>query len=481
MTSDPTATSLLPSVGGVRPAAVVAGKPRPGAAHELPNPATAQTYDRVGWASAADVRDAVDAARHAGAAWARTAPRRRAAVLRSIADDLRAHGEDLAPVIMRETGKRAAEALAEASFSADYFDWFADAATAPADCHLQNPDKRYIVTRRPAGVVAAVTPWNFPLSIPARKVAAALAAGCPVVLKASELAPLSALALLTLIDAHAPRGLVNLVIGDGEQLIGALVDHEDVTAVSFTGSTRVGVLVAERAMRTMTRVTMELGGMAPFIVEADADLGVAVGALLVAKFRNNGASCIAANNVYFHADVYDDVMSELADQITSLEVGPPDISSTDVGPLLRPAHVDRLRRLVADAESEGRRTWQAPVPEDGWFFPPTLVAASACSTLWHQEIFGPVCAARPFDHIDEVVREVNGRRTGLAGYIMSSDTERCLVTAARLNVGIVGINNGAPNTPEVPFGGFGLAGLGREGGIEGMREFMEPQTIALAR
>lgn len=481
MTSDPTATALPPRVEGACAAAVVAGTPRGGTGHDVPDPATGDRYDRAAWASPRDARDAVDAARGTLAAWAGTRPRRRAQALRAIAADIRDNADALAILIMRETGKRAAEARAEASFSAEYFDWFADAATMPVGSHLLSADKRYLVENRPVGVVAAVTPWNFPLSIPARKVAAALAAGCPVVLKPSELTPLSALAMLTLIERHTPAGLVNLVNGDGEALTGALVDHPDVAAVTFTGSTRVGALVAQRAMKTMTRVTMELGGMAPFIIEADADIELALDVLLVAKFRNNGASCIAANNIYIHRDVYDEVLSALAERISSLRVGAPDADSTDVGPLLRPEHTERLHLLVREAEQQGCRTWRATAPEQGWYFPPTLVAASTQTSLWSQEIFGPVCAVRPFQRVDEVVTEVNSRRTGLAAYIVSADTERALTTAARLNTGIVGINNGAPNTPEVPFGGVGLAGLGREGGLEGMREFLETQTITLAR
>ncbi|TYB41864.1 aldehyde dehydrogenase family protein [Actinomadura chibensis] len=479
MTSDPTA--LLPRAGGACAAAVVAGTPRGGIVHDVPDPATGDRYDRVGWASPGDAHDAVEAARAAFAGWAGARPRLRARALRAVAADIRDHADALAVLITRETGKRVAEARAEAMFSAEYFDWFADAATTPAGTHLLKDDKRYLVASRPVGVVAAVTPWNFPLSIPARKVAAALAAGCPVVLKPSELAPLSAAALLALIERHTPAGLVNLVNGDGEELIGPLVDHPDIAAITFTGSTRVGTLVARRAMRTMTRVTMELGGTAPFIIDADADVDLALDVLLVAKFRNNGASCIAANNVYIHHDLYDEVLSALAGRISSLRVGAPDDDSTDVGPLLRREHADRLHSLVAEAERRGCRTWRAETPDRGWYFPPTLVAASPRISLWSEEIFGPVCAVRPFRLLDDVVREVNSRGAGLAAYIVSADTERSLTTAARLKAGIVGINNGAPNTPEVPFGGVGLSGTGSEGGLEGMREFLEPQTVALAR
>lgn len=473
--------SVLPRIDGHCAAALVAGESRTGARRELPDPATGLTHNTVGWASPQDVQDAVHATLPAAQMWQRTSPRSRSRVLQAIAGDLRNHAGDLTSLIIQETGKRKVEAAGEVAFSAEYFEWFADAATRSLGRFVDKPDRRFLVDHRPVGVVAAVTPWNFPLSIPARKVAAALAAGCPVVLKPSELTPLSALALARIVERHVPSGLVNVVVGDGEEITGALLDHEEVAAVTFTGSTRVGVLVAQRAMGTMTRVTMELGGMAPFIIDEHADLTVALDALMVAKFRNNGASCIAANNVYVHHKLHDQVLEALAARIASLKVGSPADSDTDVGPMLRPEHVDRLAGLVAAAEHTGCDSWQAAAPEQGWFCPPTLVAVSDSVDLWREEIFGPVCAVRSFDEIDEVIEEVNARRTGLAAYIVSTDTERALTTASRLNVGIVGINNGAPNTPEVPFGGLGLAGLGREGGVEGMLEFLETQTISVAR
>lgn len=477
-----TGNRFLPATIEALPAARIAGKAYDGDPHELPNPADGSVLATIGWAGQDLVQDAVAAAVAAAGEWAATSPRERAAALRAIAQTLRENTGDLAQLISAESGKRIAEATGEVGFSAQYFDWFADAATQPRDEHFTTAARRFIVQRHPVGVVAAVSPWNFPLSIPARKVAPALAAGCPVVQKASELTPLSSLAFTELAEPHLPSGLLGVLIGDGEKLTTALVDHPDVAAVSFTGSTRVGTFVAERAMRTMTRVTMELGGKAPFIVCADADVEQAVDALMVAKFRNNGASCIAANNVFIHDDVYAGVLEAVRSRIGAMKIGDPADPATDLGPLLREEHVFRLAGLVREAMSAGCAVERGPTcPERGWYATPMLVEATADTGLWNDEIFGPVCAVRRFHDEEAVVAEINGWRTGLGGYVMSGSSEHAVALASRLRIGIVGIDNGAPNTPEVPFGGFGFSGLGREGGVSGMLEFTEEQTISLAR
>jgi len=483
MTSDNPLTGLL-QLGSdqVAPAARIAGRSAFGEMHELPDPTTGTTFARVGWADTPLVEEAVSAADDASAGWAATPARERAAGLRAIAGSLRENAEQLGDLIVHETGKRRVEAVGEVMFSAAYFDWFADAATMPTEQHLANPARRFVVVRHPVGVVAAVSPWNFPLSIPARKLAPALAAGCPVVQKPSELTPLSTLALTALCEQHLPAGVVGAVVGDGEKVTTTLVDHPAVAAVTFTGSTRVGSLVAARAMESMTRVTMELGGKAPFVVCADADPDVALEALLVAKFRNNGASCIAANNIFIHEARYAELVARLQERVSALRVGDPREDTTDLGPLARSEHVDRLDGLVDEAATRGCRVSRGAAPAaEGYFAAPALVEATEDVALWDQEVFGPVLVVRPFSDEDAVVREVNGWRTGLGGYVVSRDAQHGLDLAARMRIGIVGINNGAPNTPEVPFGGFGLAGMGREGGLSGLLEFTEEQTLSLAR
>ncbi|MFI5715921.1 aldehyde dehydrogenase family protein [Nocardia sp. NPDC051750] len=478
----PTELLTSPSTETVVAGARIGGEAIEGTPHDIPDPATGERLAWVGWVTGDVARRAASVAAGAFREWSDTPPRQRAAALRAIAADLRANTEALAATISAESGKRLAEAVGEVGFSAQYFEWFADAATMPGDGGFVTAQRRFTTTRRPVGVVAAVSPWNFPLSIPARKVAPALAAGCTVVQKASELTPLTSVAFTEICERHLPPGTVNVVVGAGDELTSALVDSPDIAAVTFTGSTPVGILVAQRAMASMTRVTMELGGKGPFIVTAEADPGAALEALLIAKFRNNGASCIAANNVFVHESHYADFVAELRTRITALVAGHPADKGTDVGPMLRAAHAERLEDLVARAAADGCPVDRSEVgPGHGHYVAPTLVEAVADTPLWHQEIFGPVCAVRPYTSEDEVVAEVNGWNTGLGGYVMSADTERAAQLADRLDIGIVGVNNGAPNTPEVPFGGFGLAGLGREGGLSGLLEFTEEKTVSFAR
>jgi succinate-semialdehyde dehydrogenase / glutarate-semialdehyde dehydrogenase len=475
----------VPGSREVYPGARIAAAEVDGSPQGVVDPATGNDFAQVGWVGSEAVDAAVRAAADAWPRWEATPARERARALRLIAGDLRADADRLARLVSAETGKRLAEANGEVLFSADYFDWFAEAATALADEQRVTAARRFLVRRHAVGVVAALTPWNFPLSIPARKLAPALAAGCSVVLKPSELTPLSAYELAEICDRHLPPGTSNIVIGDGELLANALVDHADVAGVTFTGSTRVGALVAARAAATFTRCTLELGGRAPFVVCADADADAALEALLVAKFRNNGASCIAANNVFVHQSRYPEVLDALVARVPSLRLGHPGDAGTELGPLIRPTHVTRLRDLVDEARAAGCKVWSGPEPTGpGFYLEPSVVEgleSTADLRLWTEEVFGPVCVVRPYADEDALVAEVNGWGCGLGGYVASSDLEHAVSLAERLRIGIIGINNGAPNTPEVPFGGFGSSGVGREGGLSGLLEFTEEQTLSVAR
>ncbi len=461
----------------------VSGEVVPGAPAEIPDPAHGRTVGTVAWAEGREVDRAVRAAEKAMCEWARTDARERARALRAVADDLRALATPLGDLICAESGKRLDEAVAEVHFSARYFDWFADAATRLEGWTYETPQRHFQVERRPAGVVAAVSPWNFPLSIPARKLAPALAAGCGVVQKPSELSPMSTLVLTAVCERHLPVGLVSALVGDGDVLTGELIDHPAVRVVTFTGSTRVGRVVAERCAREFTHAVLELGGRAPFIICEDADVDVAVDALVVAKLRNNGESCLAANNVFVHADRYDGVLSGLRDRLANLRVGDPRDPGTGLGPQIRASEVERLRRLVDGARGAGVHVESfGTVPDVGWFAPATLVEGGAASgDAWESETFGPVFSIASFTDVGAVVDEVNSWRTGLGGYVVGTDPEQRLAMARRLDLGIVGINNGAPNTPEVPFGGRGESGLGREGGLSGLLEFTTEHTVSLAR
>ncbi|MCU1437280.1 MAG: hypothetical protein JWP66_367 [Naasia sp.] len=453
-----------------------------GAPHEIPDPANGGMIATVGWAGAEHVDVAVSAARDAQREWVAIDVRERARLLRRIADDLRASATPLGDLICAESGKRLEEAVAEVHFSARYFDWFADAATRLESDYYETPQRRFVVDRKPVKVVAAISPWNFPLSIPVRKLAAALAAGSGVVQKPSELAPLSSLALTAMCERLLPRGLVSVLIGDGAALTPALIDHPDVGAVSFTGSTAVGRIVAERAAKSLTRAVLELGGRAPFIVCEDADLEVAVDAMIIAKLRNNGESCVAANNYFVHTDRYDEVLERVRSRLAGVAIGDPRGADTGLGPLIRPREVERFTGLIDSARSAGDEvSLFGDLPADGWFAPIAVVESRADSAAWSSEVFSPMFSIRRYADEAEVVREINGWRTGLGGYVMSSDVEHQFRLARSLDVGIVGINNGAPNTPEVPFGGRDDSGLGREGGLSGMLEFTAEQTLSFAR
>ena len=474
---------LSPDARGNLGAGRVHGEVLSGTPAEVPDPATGDTVATVSWASADDVPGAVQAASAAMSGWAATDPRERAAALRRIATDLRAVAEPLGALVCAETGKRLEEAVAEVGFSARYFDWFADAATQVGGTLYETPQRRFLVDRRPAGVVAAVSPWNFPLSIPARKVAPALAAGCAVVQKPSELSPLSSLVLTAICERHLPAGLVSVLVGDGAEVTEALVDHEAVRVVTLTGSTRVGRIVAERCGARLTRSVLELGGRAPFVVCADADLDVAVSSLLVAKLRNNGESCLAANNVFVHESVYAELLTRLRERLAAVVVGDPRDASTGLGPLIRPDAVARVGALVEEARDRGVPVETfGQVPERGWYAPVSLVEGGAdAGQAWESETFGPVLSVASFADEDAVVDEVTGWPLGLGGYVVSQDPERRVDLARRLDLGIVGVDNGAPNTPEVPFGGRGGSGFGREGGLSGLLEFTEERTVSIAR
>lgn len=464
------------------PAARIAGQDHAGvSASEILDPATGTPIASTGFADEALVGHAVGAAESVRADFTRMGTRARAAALAAIARDIRAQAAELAPWVAAETGKRISEARGEVEFTAKYFDWFAEgAADLERSTLRRDASREFHVSRRAAGVSAALATWNFPLSIPGRKIAPAIAAGSPVVLKPSELAPVSSYLLTKIAERHLPDGTVSFVLGDGELVTNALLDDPRVTHASFTGSTAVGHVVAARAAATMTRVTLELGGRAPFIITHDADRERAIQNLMVAKFRNNGASCIAANNVFIHESLYDDVVSDLAEQISALTVGDPFDEATDLGPAIAPRFAERLNGLTSKAEQSGDPVVTGKRgPATGTYVTPALIEVDKSSHLWAQEIFGPLMPVQKFTDEAAIVNEVNSWRYGLAGYVCSQDVHRAEELAESMNIGIVGINNGAPNTPEVPFGGFGESGIGREGSMSGIHAFVEEQTITI--
>jgi len=463
------------------PAVRVARTTEAGSPRGLVKPGAEGTSTQVGWADAAAVDRVVAVAVEARREWARTSAENRAARLRAIAAELRSRVAEFGVVIASESGKRVNEADGEVEFSAKYFDWFADAAErAEVEQRLSTAGRSFRVLQHPIGVVAAVGTWNFPLSIPARKIAAAVAAGCPTILKASERTPEAANLLVELCERHLPTGVIGSIMGDGAILVPALIDHPDVAAVTFTGSTIIGARVGARAAATQTRSVLELGGRAPFIVRADADIDQAIENLIVAKFRNSGQSCIAANNVFVHSSLRDRFWEAIAARISRVRPGDPFDPDSDFGPLIDESAVRRLETILIEAAGAGMSVVRGARGTGPNQMRAALVECTDDLAIWTEELFGPVIPLRSFENEDDLVDEINAWGTGLAGYICSSDITSAAALASRLRIGIVGINNGAPNTPEVPLGGFGSSGVGREGGMSGYLEFIEEQTVSIA-
>ncbi|RVX41948.1 succinate-semialdehyde dehydrogenase/glutarate-semialdehyde dehydrogenase [Nonomuraea polychroma] len=454
-----------------------------GTRYEVVEPATGRTIGHVTAGTGRDAARAVDVAAASLEGWRATPAPQRGAVLRAITRRLRT-ADDLAETVARETGKCLREASAELALAADYFDWYADLAHTLTDqAHSVRPGLRHLVRTGPVGVAAVLTPWNFPVSIPARKIAPALATGCAVVFKPSELSLLSSLAFAELCESELPEGLLNTVAGDGPEISGAWLDDSRVRLLHFTGSTAVGRTIARAAGAALTPVVMELGGRAPFIVLPDADLDEAADTLMVAKFRNNGASCIAANNIWVHHDIRADFLDRLAARVSALVPGDPLDERTTLGPVRTPEMAARLEGLVAALGSAGARVHQGRRPESsGWYVAPALIVDPATNRPeWREEVFGPVALVRSFADLKEPIIDASATAHGLAGYVCTGDAAAGAELLARLDVGIASVNVATPTTPEIPFGGRGDSGIGYEGGLPGLLPFLAHQSIAVPR
>lgn len=448
------------------------------------NPADRQVLAKVGYGGKAEAVQAAEAASEAFPSWSSLPARQRADLLLEAARLLTARADDIGRLLSQETGKRLPEGVGEIRFAAEYFRWFAEEARRPLGEVLSHelPGRRHVTIHRPAGVAVCLTPWNFPISIPARKLAPALAAGCTTVLRASEKAPLAVIEMVRcLIDAGIPDGVVNLVQGPAGEQSDALLSHPAVRVVSFTGSTGVGRQIMTLAARRLVRPLLELGGDAAFIVFSDADMAAAVQGAMLAKFRNNGQSCIAANRFYVHDSVYDEFRDRFAAAVDAMSIGDPTADPTpDLGPLIDEARVRDVQRFVDEAEQAGARrvTRQREVPEEGCYLAPTLLedvpdgVALSC-----QEVFGPVAGLFRFRDDDEVIARANATEMGLAGYFYTRDVGRAWRVAERMEVGIVGCNNPLPSAVYGPMGGVKQSGLGREGASVGLEEFSETRYV----
>lgn len=452
---------------------------------DILNPATEAVIASVASAEIADADAALDAAEAAMKDWSARTPRQRAEVLRRAFELFTARLPEFAHLITLENGKARADAMGEAAYAAEFFRWFAEEAVR-ADgliTHAPASGARIIVQHKPAGLAVLVTPWNYPAAMGTRKIAPALAAGCAVIIKPASETPLTMLALMPLLEeAGVPPGLVNVL---PSKRSGALVDHmlhdPRVRVVSFTGSTGVGRKLLHAAADQVVKPAMELGGNAPLIVFEDADIDVAVEGTMVAKMRNQGEACTAANRIYVHAAVAAEFTRRLSDAMGKLKVGDGADPSVDVGPLVNASTRDKVAAFVADAIAKGARVeigGQTPNGK-GFFYPPTVLSnVPETADCVAEEIFGPVAAIQTFTDEADVIARANATPYGLAAYVFTANMQRGMRVCERLEYGMVGLNRGLISDPAAPFGGVKQSGLGREGGHEGMFEFMETQYIS---
>ncbi|TRW46151.1 NAD-dependent succinate-semialdehyde dehydrogenase [Georgenia yuyongxinii] len=452
------------------------------------DPATGAAITEIADGQVPDAVAAVDAAARALPGWAATAPRERSEVLRRAFALMVASTEQLAALISWENGKSLADARSEATYAAEFFRWFAEEAVRTEGEYGSSPagGTRTVVTHRPVGVAALITPWNFPAAMATRKIAPALAAGCTVVLKPAGETPLTALAIAKILtEAGVPDGVVNVVpTSSSSPLVTAWLEDPRVRKVSFTGSTPVGRILLKQAADRVVNSSMELGGNAPFVVAGDADVDAAVAGALVAKLRNGGQACTAANRLYVHADVVDEFTEKFGAAVAALTVGPALHEGTEIGPLINAKAVAGVTSLVDAAVAAGARvTHRAELPagtEGGYFYAPTVLRdVPADAEILRTEIFGPVAPIATWRDDAELIEMVNDTEFGLAAYVYSRDLKWAMQTAEKIDAGMIGVNRGVVSDPATPFGGVKQSGLGREGAREGLREFQETQYLSI--
>ncbi len=475
-------SSLLSDIGGY-----IGGRWIPSRQDQLipvTNPATGEVLAKVPDMGAAETSVAIDAA--AAELEHERPPEERRRWLTNLYELMIAHQQELARIITLEQGKPLKESLVEVEYAARFFRFFSDQLAHLEIERLPEPIRnlRWSIHHRPAGVVGLITPWNFPLAMLTKKIAPALAAGCTIVAKPSELTPLSAVAIWKLAEqGGVPAGRMNLVIGRPEPIGDTLCAHPAVRLISFTGSTPIGKHLIAKTAPHVKRLALELGGNAPYILLSDANISAAADALMANKFRCAGQTCVCANRVLVQRRVVEPFLSAISDRVRRLRVGNGADEQTDIGPLINRAGFDKVDRHVKDALARGAQRIvgadrERPTGDFGAFYDPTVLSnTSADMLLCREEIFGPVVAVGAFDSDAEAIGIANGTPHGLAAYIFTADPARAQQVANRLRFGHVGINTGMGPTPEAPFGGMKQSGFGREGGIEGLLEFCETQTV----
>ncbi len=456
-----------------------------GATIAVTNPANGEVLGTIPKLLANETRRAIEAAEQAWPAWRSLAAKERSNILRKWFDLMMANQRDLAVLMTLEQGKPLAESMGEIAYGASFVEWFAEEAkrvygdTIPATTR----DKRIIVLKQPIGVVAAITPWNFPNAMITRKCAPALAAGCPVVIKPATETPYSALALAVLAEeAGIPPGVLNILTGSASAIGGELTSNPTVRKLSFTGSTEVGKILMRQCADTVKKVSMELGGNAPFIVFDDADLDAAVDGVMASKFRNTGQTCVCANRILVQDGVYDEFAKKLTVAVKRMKIGSGLDDGVEQGPLINQAAVEKIQEHLDDALAKGAKilTGGGPHKLGGTFYEPTvIVGATSAMLVTQEETFGPLAPLYRFKNDDEAIALANDTPFGLAAYFYARDMQRVWRVAEALETGIVGINSGIVSSEVAPFGGVKESGIGREGSKYGIEEFVEIKYLCI--
>jgi succinate-semialdehyde dehydrogenase / glutarate-semialdehyde dehydrogenase len=466
----------------------ISGEWRDGSKGTLPveDPATGAPLCEVADASADDARAALDAAVATGAEWSHHPPRERGEILRRAFDAIIERKDELALLMTLEMGKPVKESLAEITYGAEFLRWFSEQAVRIDGRYAVAPNGqgRLLTMKQPVGPCLLITPWNFPLAMGTRKVGPAIAAGCTMVVKPAQQTPLSMLMLVKILEeAGLPKGVLNLITASSaSESTGPLIGDARLRKLSFTGSTEVGRKLMEQASENLLRLSMELGGNAPFIVFEDADVDAAVQGALIAKMRNIGEACTAANRFHVADAVADQFAEKLADKIGSMKVGRGTEDGVEVGPLIDAKQREKVSELVEDAVGRGARALVGGHSRDGagYFYDPTVLAdVPDDAQLLKEEIFGPVAPVKGFVDEDEAVAAANDTEFGLVAYLYTNDIKRALRVVERLETGMVGLNQGMVSNPAAPFGGIKQSGFGREGGPEGIEEYLETKYVAV--
>ncbi|WP_240423325.1 NAD-dependent succinate-semialdehyde dehydrogenase [Leucobacter sp. wl10] len=459
-----------------------------GATFPVYDPATERLIAEVAAANADDARRALDAAHRAQKSWRKTSPRERAELLRRTFEIIQSRSDEFAAVLTAEMGKPLGESLGEVAYGNEFMRWFSEQAAHVEGTFGQNPagQTNIIVTREPVGPSLMITPWNFPLAMGTRKVGAALAAGCPVIIKPAALTPLTmALFVEALEEAGVPAGVVNLIPSDRASVISSsLMSDARLRKVSFTGSTGVGSTLLAQAAEHVQNSSMELGGNGPFVVLSDADVEAAVEGAITAKFRNGGQSCVAANRIIVHRDVAERFTEAFVQRVEALRMGDGRGDGTDVGPVIDGKQRDRIATLVDDAVAGGATVRVGGfVPAGaGSFYPPTvLTGVDPGSEISREEIFGPVATIAVADSDEQAIEMANDTPFGLVAFVFSQGLDRAFWAAGELEAGMIGVNRGLVSDAAAPFGGIKASGLGREGGAFGIEEYLETKYVALNR